>query len=203
MAIFFGMGLICRFSGLKVRHVSISNRRIYFIFEFMAAIAQTPRLIIREFLPDEETIYLNHFNDEMVTQYIPKRSREERINIFQRGLEQYATSKTTGLWGIFSKAGGDFIGSCLLRPFYDEAGVLELGYSLEKKYWGDGFATEMATVMVAHGLSDPNISEIVAVTELENVGSQRVLEKAGFKRMDNLLRNGEELAYFNTQRLSI
>jgi [ribosomal protein S5]-alanine N-acetyltransferase len=166
-------------------------------------IAQTPRLIIREFLPDEETIYLNHFNDEMVLQYIPKRSREERINIFRKGLEQYVTSKTTGLWGIFSKGNGDFMGSCLLRPFYDEAEVLELGYSLEKKYWGDGFATEMATAMVAHGLYDQSISEVVAVTELENVGSQRVLEKAGLKRVDNLLRDGEELAYFKTQRNSV
>ncbi len=166
----------------------------------MSTIAQTPRLIIREFLAGEETIYLNHFNDELVIQYIPKRSREERINIFRKGLEQYSVSKTTGLWGIFSKANGDFMGSCLLRPFYDEAGVLELGYSLEKKYWGDGFATEMAIAMVAHGLSDQSISEIVAVTELENMGSQRVLEKAGLKRVDNLLRDGEELAYFKTQR---
>ena len=168
----------------------------------MATIAQTSRLIIREFLPVEETIYLNHFNDELVTQYIPKRSREERVNIFRKGLEQYVVTKTTGLWGIFSKGDGDFIGSCLLRPFYGEAGVLELGYSLEKKYWGGGFATEMATAMVAHGLSDQSISEIVAVTELENVGSQRVLEKAGLKRVDNLLRDGEELAYFKIRRLS-
>jgi ribosomal-protein-alanine N-acetyltransferase len=166
----------------------------------MATIARTPRLIIREFLPDEETIYLNHFNDELVIKYIPKRSSEERINIFRRGLGQYATSKTTGLWGIFSKTGGDFMGSCLLRPFYDETGVLELGYSLERKYWGGGFATEMATAMVAHGMSDQNISEVVAVTELENVGSQRVLEKAGLKRVDNLLRDGEELAYFRLKR---
>jgi len=166
-------------------------------------IAQTPRLIIREFLPGEEDIYLNHFNDELVIQYIPKRSREERINIFRKGLEQYAANKTTGLWGIFSKADGDFIGSCLLRPFYDEAGVLELGYSLERKYWGGGFATEMAAAMLAHGLSDRSISDVVAVTELENIGSQRVLEKAGLKRVDNLLRDGEELAYFKTRRNSI
>ncbi len=189
------MGLICRFSGLKAHHERIRESLDYFIFEIMD-IAQTPRLIIREFLPDEETIYLNHFNDELVIQYIPKRSREDRINIFRKGLDQYGASKTTGLWGIFSKADGYFMGSCLLRPFYDEAGVLELGYSLERKYWGDGIATEMAAAMVTHGLSDQSISEIVAVTELENIGSQRVLEKAGLKRMDNLMRGGEELAYF-------
>jgi len=132
--------------------------------------------------------------------YIPKRSREERIGIFNKALAQYAVTKSSGIWGIFNKADGDFIGSCLLRPFYDEQGVLELGYSLERKYWGAGFATEMALAMVDYGFSAEDTSAIVAVTILENIGSQRVLEKAGLKRLDNLLRDGEELAYFKLQR---
>jgi len=166
----------------------------------MDTIVQTPRLIIREFLPEEENIYLNHFNDEMVTQYIPKRSRDERINIFRKALGQYPVNKTTGLWGMFNKADGAFIGSCLLRSFNNEAGILELGYSMEKKYWGTGIGTEMAIAMVAYGFSDINTSEVVAVTDLGNIGSQRVLEKAGLKRMDNLLRDGEELTFFGLKR---
>src|SRR5580658_1896565 len=163
-------------------------------------IAQTPRLIIREFLPEEENIYLSHFNDEMVTQYIPKRSRDERINIFRTALEQYPVNKKSGLWGMFNKADGAFIGSCLLRPFNNEPGILELGYSMQQKYWGLGIGTEMAKAMVTYGFSDKDTLEIVAVTILENIGSQRVLEKAGLKRMDNLLRGGEELAYFKMSR---
>ncbi|MDB5124889.1 MAG: anhydro-N-acetylmuramic acid kinase [Mucilaginibacter sp.] len=162
----------------------------------MSIVAQTPRIIIREFLPEEEDIYLNHFNDELVTQYLPVRSRDERINFFRKALEQYAVNKKLGTWGIFNKVGGEFIGSCLLRPFNTEPGIVEVGYSMERKYWGMGIGTEMATAMVAHGFTDENTSEIVAVTILENIGSQRVLEKAGLKRMDNLMRDGIELAYF-------
>ena len=83
----------------------------------MHTIIQTPRIVIREFLPEEEDIYLDHFNDEMVALYLPKRSREERKNIFRTALEKYQVSKTSGMWGMFNKADGDFIGSCLLRPF--------------------------------------------------------------------------------------
>jgi ribosomal-protein-alanine N-acetyltransferase len=162
----------------------------------MNIIVQTPRIVVREFLPEEQNTYLNHFKDEMVLQYIPKRSREERIGIFRKALEQYPVNKKLGIWGIFNKADGDFIGSCLLRPFNGEPGIVELGYSMDRKYWGMGIATEMAKAMIAHSLSDPNTLEIVAVTILENVGSRRVLEKAGFKRMDNLLRDGLELAYY-------
>jgi ribosomal-protein-alanine N-acetyltransferase len=162
----------------------------------MSIVAQTPRIIIREFLPEEEDIYLNHFNDEMVTQYLPVRSRDERIAFFRKALEQYAINKKLGTWGIFNKTDGEFIGSCLLRPFNTESGVVELGYSMDRKYWGMGIGTEMATVMVAHGFTDVNTSEIVAVTILENIGSQRVLEKTGLKRMDNFVRDGMELAFF-------
>jgi ribosomal-protein-alanine N-acetyltransferase len=165
----------------------------------MSIIVQTPRLIIREFLPDEEETYLNHFNDEMVLRYIPKRSREERIGIFRRALEQYAINKNLGIWGIFNKAEGDFMGSCLLRAFTDEPGTIELGYSLEKKYWGMGFASEMATAIAAYGFEDPDTLNIVAVTELPNTASQRVLEKAGFTRADNIIRD-VELAYFKIPR---
>jgi ribosomal-protein-alanine N-acetyltransferase len=162
----------------------------------MNIIAETSRIIVREFLPEEQNIYLNHFNDEMVIKYIPKRSREERIGIFRKALEQYPINKKMGIWGMFNKADGEFIGSCLLRPFNAEPGIVELGYSMDRKYWGMGIGTEMANAMVIYSLSDPNTLEIVALTDLKNIGSQRVLEKAGLKRMDNLLKDGVELAYF-------
>jgi|SRR6185437_6378118 len=166
----------------------------------MYIIIQTPRITIREFLPEEENTYLSHFNDELVIQYIPKRSRDERINIFRKALDQYPLSKKAGIWGMFDKTDGNFIGSCLLRPFDNQPGVLELGYSLERKYWGLGIGTEMAAAMIRHGFSDHEIFEIIALTDLENTGSQRVLEKAGFKWTDNLTRDGEELAYFRLSR---
>ena len=166
----------------------------------MGIITQTKRLIVREFLPEEEETYLNHFNDELVLLYIPKRSREERVGIFHNALEQYAVTKNSGIWGIFKKADGNFTGSCLLRPFNNGPGKLELGYSLDRKQWGSGIATEMAVAMVEYGFTCPDIIEIVAVTELPNIGSQRVLEKAGFTRVDNLFREGDELAFFRVEK---
>jgi ribosomal-protein-alanine N-acetyltransferase len=166
----------------------------------MHIIASTPRLIIREFLPEELEIYLHHFTDEEVCLYLPQRTTEERINIFQTALANYPNSKLTGIWGMFDKETGEFIGSCLLRPFNDDTKVLEVGYSMDKKYWGIGIGTEMAQAMVAHGFSNVSIDEVVAVTVLENIGSQRVLVKAGLQRVDNLFRDGLELAFFRKPR---
>ena len=124
----------------------------------MSIIIQTPRIIIREYLPEEQVFYLTHFTDERVALYLPRRSRYERIGIFNNALKQYTVTKTTGTWGMFNKITGEFIGSCLLRPFNDEPGVVELGYSLEQKYWGQGLATEMAAAIITHGLSAPNVA---------------------------------------------
>jgi len=166
----------------------------------MHIITQTPRLIIREFSPEEQETYLHHFTDEEVCLYLPKRTTEERINIFQTAIANYANSKLTGIWGMFDKESGEFIGSCLLRPFNGDAKILEVGYSMDKKYWGQGIGTEMTEAMIAHGFSDTNVDEIVGVTVLENIGSQRVLEKAGLKRGDNFFRDGLELAFFRKTR---
>lgn len=59
----------------------------------------------------------------------------------------------------------------------------ELGYVLAADYWGKGIATK-AVKMVANTIFDewPHLERLEAVVDVENVASQRVLEKAGFKR---------------------
>lgn len=165
----------------------------------MSVILETERLIIREFLPEELEMYLQHFTDERVTLHLPKRGRDERTTIFTNALKHYEVTKTAGIWGMFNKANGEFVGSCLLRPFDDESGVLELGYSLEHKYWGLGLGTEMAKAVIAHGMADEEIKEVVAVTTMDNVASQHVIKKAGLIKVDNIVRGDEELAFFRMQ----
>ena len=166
----------------------------------MTIIAQTPRMTIREFSPEELEIYLHHFTDERVTLHLPKRSREERVTIFNIALSQYNDTKTRGIWGMFDTDTGDFIGSCLLRPFNGDDAIMELGYSTEQKYWGRGLGTEMALAIVEHGFTDPAVNEIVAVTTFENEASQRVLLKAGLAREGNLKRGDDDLAFFSLRR---
>ncbi|XP_021290353.1 uncharacterized protein LOC110421174 [Herrania umbratica] len=59
----------------------------------------------------------------------------------------------------------------------------ELGYVLASKYWGKGIATR-AVKMVAKTIfvEWPHLQRLEALVDVENVGSQRVLEKAGFQK---------------------
>ncbi|GLT99620.1 hypothetical protein SLE2022_170470 [Rubroshorea leprosula] len=59
----------------------------------------------------------------------------------------------------------------------------ELGYALGSKYWGKGIATQAVKLVVGSIFRDwPHLERLEALVVVENIGSQRVLEKAGFTR---------------------
>ena len=163
-------------------------------------IAQTPRFCIREFVPADEETYLSLFDDKEVTLHLPKRNRQENLQMFRETFKEYVEKKVLGRWGMFNNGDEEFIGICLLRTYGNNPDQVELGYVLSRKFWGKGIAAEMAQIMVAYAFTHTNIPEIVAVTTLQNVGSQKVLLKAGLERMDNIFRDGEELAFFSLKK---
>ncbi len=56
----------------------------------------------------------------------------------------------------------------------------ELGYWLAEPYWGKGIMTDAVRQIVAYGFRRFDIDRIFARPFGSNIGSQRVLEKAGF-----------------------
>ncbi|WCJ43149.1 Acyl-CoA N-acyltransferases (NAT) superfamily protein [Euphorbia peplus] len=74
------------------------------------------------------------------------------------------------------------IGSISVTKTADNIRV-ELGYVLASKYWGKGIGTRAVKLMANIIFSDfPELERVEALVDVENVGSQRVLEKAGFTR---------------------
>jgi len=57
----------------------------------------------------------------------------------------------------------------------------ELGYWLAQTYWGNGIMTNAIIEMIKYGFEKFDIQRIFARPFGRNIGSQRVLEKAGFK----------------------
>jgi ribosomal-protein-alanine N-acetyltransferase len=167
----------------------------------MNILYESNTIIIREFLPGEVAIFTALFEDEQVTRYLPPRSPEQYKEIFHIALEDYRKGPF-GRWGVFSPVNNDFIGMCLARKFAEIMHQVEIGYTLSAKYWGKGMATEISIALVDYCFANTSTDEVVAVSDLDNIGSQKVLEKAGFKRQDNLIREDRELAYFMVKRPS-
>ena len=57
----------------------------------------------------------------------------------------------------------------------------ELGYWLAEPFWGKGLCTKAVKEMVIYGFKTFDINRIFARPFKANIGSQKVLEKAGFK----------------------
>lgn len=70
----------------------------------------------------------------------------------------------------------------------------ELGYWVAEEYWGLGIATEAVKQMIIYGFNTWPINRIYATPFVTNIGSQKVLEKAGMVLeatiKDSLVKNG-------------
>ena len=84
-----------------------------------------------------------------------------------------------GLW-MLRDLDDRMAGRCVLRHL-DVEGTdeVELGYGLHTPFWGRGLATEVAKELLHLGRTRLGHPSIVAMTRPDNMGSQRVLEKAG------------------------
>ena len=77
----------------------------------------------------------------------------------------------------------DLIGGIGLTPTEDD--FYELGYWLGVEYWGQGYATESVMELLNYAKSNTPCEQFKANAFKENVASAKVLEKNGFKRVED------------------
>ena len=91
-------------------------------------------------------------------------------------------------WFMAICLGGTPVGAVTLdRRSGQHACRAELGYVLAREHWGKGIATAAARLALGDGFDALGVGRVEAFVDPENVGSVRVLEKAGMIR-EGLLR---------------
>ena len=90
-----------------------------------------------------------------------------------------------GTWALEDRADASFVGRCGLR-YIDELGETELLYLIVRPRWRQGLASEASARALAFGFETCGLDEIVALAMPENIGSRRVMEKAGMRYADEL-----------------
>jgi RimJ/RimL family protein N-acetyltransferase len=66
-------------------------------------------------------------------------------------------------------------------------GVVEIAYAILPQYQGRGYATAAARAMVDYAFRSAEVSMVVAHTLPEGAASQRVLQKAGFRQVGEVV----------------
>lgn len=147
----------------------------------MKTILQTPRVLVRQFAEDEIDHLLTMNADERIARYITRRTPAETRDLFAQMMIDYVNKPELGRWALFNPEDNEFIGMCMLLEARPGLSGTEIGYSLNYQYWGQGLATEVVGAVKDYGLEQLNLSEICAITTIDNAASQRVLLKTGFK----------------------
>jgi [ribosomal protein S5]-alanine N-acetyltransferase len=85
-----------------------------------------------------------------------------------------------GLW-VLRDDRGRFVGRAGIRHLVIEGRPeIELAYSLLADYWGRGLATEIASALLDIAWTQLSLPNLVAFTMVENLASQRVMQRVGF-----------------------
>ncbi len=96
------------------------------------------------------------------------------------------------LWIAVDNHRQQIVASAKFKGAPDETGTIEIGYGTYPVFQRRGYMTETVTGMVAWASQQPGVRRVVADTDTENVASQKVLEKCGFRLFNRI----EEMLWF-------
>lgn len=146
----------------------------------------------------QNTKYFDHGN--------PWTKEEVEKLILQRAETFQRNKVPLGLFSIFDKPTGNFIGQCDLFPT-SEAGVLEVGCILHTSYQRRGVGMEVVKALVhdfVHFLEEKNftysggqvIKQIIATAHPNNISSNKIVKNLGMTYLKKEQRFGQPRSWF-------
>jgi [ribosomal protein S5]-alanine N-acetyltransferase len=153
----------------------------------MQIILESERLLFRPHLITDLDDYCAMEMDIKVRRYVGgyPRSREEAEKRFPKNQAEKMGTDRLALWATIFKAENTYIGRCGLVPHFNADGKpfpheAALGFYIDPKYWGQGFASEAGQAFIDFGLNELELTRIAATVEEGNDASLHVLQKLGF-----------------------
>jgi RimJ/RimL family protein N-acetyltransferase len=147
---------------------------------------ESKRLILKEVTWDDLESIHNLYScpevDEYNTLGIPQSIEETRENLRSMFEAQQEEKRKSYTWEIIEKVSGKFIGMAGITLSVNRFKLGEIFYELLPLYWGQGYATEVAKILIRVGFDDFQLHKVEAGVATENIRSIRVLEKAGMTR---------------------
>jgi [ribosomal protein S5]-alanine N-acetyltransferase len=146
---------------------------------------ETARLILRELREDDWPNLVAYWSDPRYQRYYPdiedvEGAVRDLVGVFV--MSQTARPRRTWQLALVSKADGRLIGNCSIRVNEPEWREANIGYELNPRDWGHGFATEAARAILGFGFAELDLHRVWAECVADNAGSVRVLEKLGLRR---------------------
>ena len=161
---------------------------------------ETGRLTLRPWTPDDADFVFDLYSRWEVQRFIGKTPQimADRSEALARLVKWMSLDHAVhGIWAVDQKESGRPAGVLLLKAIPFSQGVedlpqdTEIGWHFHPDFWGRGYASEAATVILGHAF-DRGLDEVVAVTNPSNTASRRVCGRIGMQHL------GETSRYYDT-----
>jgi RimJ/RimL family protein N-acetyltransferase len=142
------------------------------------------RVILRTIsIADLKGPYVGWFNDEAVCRYNSHHVFPYHEKQAKRYIERVVSSRDELVLAIVTKRSRAHIGNISLQKLDPVGRSAEFAIIVgDKKYWGKGYASEAARLIIAHGFEQMNLNRIYCGTSAWNVPMQRLALSMGMKR---------------------
>lgn len=157
-------------------------------------ILQTDHLTLRLLQPADAEVLHRIYQSEGVLRYFPNPSPPplERVQRFVASQQVHWEKYSYGNWGVLPDGEREIVGWAGLQ-YLPELNETEVGFLLDRPFWGKGYATEAALASLRFGFEQFGFDHIIALAHPENLASRRVIEKCGMIYVESLSLWGLEL----------
>ena len=157
----------------------------------------TKRLTLRRLSPADTEFIVELLNDPAFLQFVGDkavRTAEDACQYILNGPMASYERNGFGLWLVALTESGLAVGMCgLLKR--ESLPDVDIGFAFLPAYRSQGYAFESASAVLDYGRTEFGLNRIVAITDPENAGSIRVLQKIGmrFERMITVSEGAPEI----------
>jgi len=162
-------------------------------FEKFQPIVVNENIILRQVIPEMDyDKYFQIYNDSEALKYYQgyRKNLVDKVhiqNIIENQIKAFEKHREYN-WTIADSSTNEALGRILLSDFQNHNTMANIGYFLDRKYWGKGIMTHCVRAVVSFAFKDLKLERIFSTIEVNNVASYKVLEKNGFLR-EGLLRH--------------
>jgi len=158
----------------------------------MNLILETDRLLMREMRHEDAEALFDMDSNPNVHTYLWQKpyTNIDDIHAYIDMVRKQYDKNNIGRFSTIIKATNELIGWTGIKYIDDhvengKTNFYDYGYRLNEKHWNKGYATEASKAWLDYGFNQMNIKEMNAYTHLDNGASNHVLQKVGFKFMED------------------
>ena len=150
---------------------------------------ETERLILRNFNSKDIDFIFSHFKDQYISQYLYDNEPPKNLEEAQGILDWCMNLNSNHIrWCIVLKENMKPIGTLGFHRFDKGNNSAEIGYDLSKHYIKMGIMTEALKSIMEYGYKEFGLHRIHASVAIENLSSNKLLERNGFQ-LEGVLRD--------------